>query len=427
MAKRGLGLPLGPGGKIVQGELETNSDGTAKWTYINDLNPLSAGFGDRSTFTSTKDADGKWGWTPTTSTSVQNLSTATGISATQITDSLYKTPATQTVLNGQRVNLLGGLTAAKKVDPTLPNTGGTTTNPNTPVDQTSAAAGGPTDTGNPIEGTKTSEFGYFVYPTGLGSTKQDVIKFSMLKYSPSGLRGGERTAPKSRTIGTVVLPIPNGISDTNSVDWGQNTLNAVEAAVAAAAFTSITEGLGKGIKEAGDSFKEFLGEGETKKGVAALFTSAAVGTGAQVLARTSGSVINPNLELLFNGPQLRPFQFTFKLSARSKDEAKEIIKILNFFKRGMSPIRTESNLFLKAPNTFKIQYLHRPQGETADHPYIGRIKECALQSVTTSYTPEGQYATFSDGVMVSYQITMQFSELEPIFNDDYNELTGIGF
>lgn len=427
MAKRGLGLPLGPGGKIVQGELETNSDGTAKWTYINDLNPLSAGFGDRSTFTSTKDADGKWGWTPTTSTSVQNLSTATGISATQITDSLYKTPATQTVLNGQRVNLLGGLTAAKKVDPTLPNTGGTTTNPNTPVDQTSAAAGGPTDTGNPIEGTKTSEFGYFVYPTGLGSTKQDVIKFSMLKYSPSGLRGGERTAPKSRTIGTVVLPIPNGISDTNSVDWGQNTLNAVEAAVAAAAFTSITEGLGKGIKEAGDSFKEFLGEGETKKGVAALFTSAAVGTGAQVLARTSGSVINPNLELLFNGPQLRPFQFTFKLSARSKDEAKEIIKILNFFKRGMSPIRTESNLFLKAPNTFKIQYLHRPQGETADHPYIGRIKECALQSVTTSYTPEGQYATFSDGVMVSYQLTMQFQELEPIFNDDYEEIEGIGY
>ena len=62
-----------------------------------------------------------------------------------------------------------------------------------------------------------------------------------------------------------------------------------------------------------------------------------------------------------------------------------------------------------------------------DHQFIGRIKECALQSITTNYTPEGQYATFNDGVMVSYQITMQFSELEPIFNDDYNELTGIGY
>jgi hypothetical protein len=36
-----------------------------------------------------------------------------------------------------------------------------------------------------------------------------------------------------------------------------------------------------------------------------------------------------------------------------------------------------------------------------------------------SYTPEGQYATFNDGAMVSYQITMQFQELEPIFNEDY--------
>jgi hypothetical protein len=285
----------------------------------------------------------------------------------------------------------------------------------------------PADTGNPIGGTKTKEFGSFVYPEGLGNTKQDVVKFSMLQYSPSGLRGGERTKPESRTIGTVVLPIPNGISDTNSVDWGQNSLNAVEAAAAAAAFTSITEGLGKGIKEAGDSFKEFLGEGETKTGVAALFTSAAVGTaGAQVLARTSGSVINPNMELLFNGPQLRPFQFTFKLSARSEGESKQIIKILNFFKRGMSAIKTESNLFLKAPNTFKIQYLHLGQNGQ-DHPYIGRIKECALQSVTTSYTPEGQYATFSDGVMVSYQLTMQFQELEPIFNNDYAGIDGIGY
>jgi hypothetical protein len=285
----------------------------------------------------------------------------------------------------------------------------------------------PANTGNPIGGTKTKEFGNFIYPIGLGKTKQDVVKFSMLQYSPSGLRGGERTAPKSRTIGTVVLPIPNGISDTNSVDWGQSSLNAVEAAAAAAAFTSITDGLGKGIKEAGDSFNKFLGEGETKKGVAALFTSAAVGTaGAQVLSRTSGSVINPNLELLFNGPQLRPFQFTFKLSARSEDESKEIIKILNFFKRGMSPMKTDTNLFLKAPNTFNIQYLHLGRSGN-DHPYIGRIKECALQSVTTNYTPEGQYATFSDGVMVSYQLTMQFQELEPVFNNDYDGIEGIGF
>jgi hypothetical protein len=209
-------------------------------------------------------------------------------------------------------------------------------------------------------------------------------------------------------------------------------MNALEAAMAAAAFTGITEGLGAGVESFGKSLSAAVGEDKTGRGIGAAFAGAATGTnGNAILSRAEGAVVNPNLELLFNGPQLRPFQFTFKLSARSKDESKQIIKILNFFKRGMSPIKTESNLFLKAPNTFKIQYLHLGQNGQ-DHPYIGRIKECALQSVTTSYTPEGQYATFSDGVMVSYQLIMQFQELEPIFNSDYvddagNELSGIGF
>jgi hypothetical protein len=75
-----------------------------------------------------------------------------------------------------------------------------------------------------------------------------------------------------------------------------------------------------------------------------------------------------------------------------------------------------------------LQYLHRGK----QHNYLNKFKECALQSFSVDYTPEGQYATFTDGAMVSYQITMQFSELEPVFNDDYKNAdndpdTEIGF
>jgi hypothetical protein len=304
---------------------------------------------------------------------------------------------------------------------------------------------GPPESGNVREGTKTgpNSFGNFVYPEGIRNSKQDVIKFTMLEYKPSGVgafqpagksaresltKGIPTKDPGDRIIlGSVVLPIPNNISDTNSMNWGSDDMNALEAALAAAAFTGITGGIGEGVQSFGKSMEAFVGDDKSGKALGATFAAAAVrGNNAEILSRAEGAVINPNLELLFNGPQLRPFNFTFKLAAREKKESDNIIKILNFFKRGSSAIRTESNLFLKAPHTFHIQYLHMGQsGE--DHPFIGRIKECALQSITTSYTPEGQYATFSDGVMVSYQITMQFSELEPIFNDDYNELTGIGF
>ena len=312
-------------------------------------------------------------------------------------------------------------------------------NPNG-ADPAASVPAGPAESGKAAGGTKTGadSFGDFVYPEGIRNSKQDVIKFTMLEYKPSGTgatqsagqsdRKTKNGIPVDRTIlGSVVLPIPNNISDTNSMNWGSDTMNALEAGLAAAAFTGITEGIGKGVETLGAGFQAGADDPATKRAIGAAFAGAAVGgNSAAILSRAEGAVINPNLELLFNGPQLRPFNFTFKLAARSKKESEQIIKILNFFKRGSSAIRTQSNLFLKAPHTFGIQYLHLGQsGE--DHQFIGRIKECALQSITTNYTPEGQYATFNDGVMVSYQITMQFSELEPIFNDDYNELTGIGF
>ena len=293
-------------------------------------------------------------------------------------------------------------------------------------------------TGESVSGTfdKENQFGNLKYPANLANDKQDAIKFSMLKYLPSGVgatqpggesaRGGLKSGiPKGREIiGTTVLPIPNAISDSNLVSWGEDNMDAVKAALSAAAFSAITGGFSKGMENAGASLQAFAGESATGSFAAGTFAAAAAGgEGSKLLSRATGQVINPNLELLFNAPQLRPFSFTFKLAARSKEEGQTILKILRFFKQGMSPIKTESNLFLKAPNTFKIQYLKG----TTDNPNIGRIKECALQSVITSYTPEGQYATFSDGVMVSYSLQLSFTELEPIFNSDYEGLPGIGY
>ena len=253
--------------------------------------------------------------------------------------------------------------------------------------------------------------GALIYPEDLGATSQDRIKFDMLD-------------DKKKIVGTAFLAIPSGISDTNACNWGENSLNAAQQALAATAFKGITKGVGAGIEEFGKSLDKALGDKKTATSFAALFAANAVSTdAAALLSRTSGIVLNPNMQLLFNGPTLRPFSFTFKMSARSQSEAKIIITILNFFKRGMSSIKTKSNLFLKAPHTFKIeyQYLGKP------HPYIGKIKECALQSITTNYTPEGQYATYVDGYMVSYEIQMQFQELEPIFNNDYESTSEIGY
>lgn len=267
------------------------------------------------------------------------------------------------------------------------------------------------------------------YPSNLQIQHQDVIQFNMLNYekrsfTESGNNNlgsfNERSNYTSRIIGKVILPIPGGISDTNAVTWGSDSLPAAKKALADFANSIITGGAESGANTAERQVGQASASStEIQQGIAAYFTEQAIGA-TNILSRTQGAVQNPNMELLFSGPSLRPFSFTFKLSARGVDDREQIRQIIRFFKQGMAVQRTASQLFLKAPNTFKIRYLHKGN----DHPYINHIKECALQSFTVNYTPEGNYMTFADGLMTSYEISMQFQELEPIFNDDYSKLPG---
>ena len=53
-----------------------------------------------------------------------------------------------------------------------------------------------------------------------------------------------------------------------------------------------------------------------------------------------------------------------------------------------------------------------------EHPFLNKIKPCAMRGFNVDYTPGGSYMTYGDGSMTSYQVSMQFAELEPIYNDD---------
>ena len=263
------------------------------------------------------------------------------------------------------------------------------------------------------------------FPIDMPSTR-DTIKFKMMEYRPSGFGTGDSigqagTRAKGKIIGSVLLPIPAGISDTNSVGWGQDSMSPIQAAGAAVAMGIIdedqkTDGMGQ-ISAALEKIK--ANNPEVRKGLEGMITGAATGLNQQALQRGEGMIMNPNMELLFNGPSLRSFGFTFKLSPRSPQEAQKVIQIIRFFKQGMAVIRSESEFFLKAPHTFQLEYLNAG----SPHKYLNKFKECALQNATVQYTPDGNYNTFSDGVMNSYSMQLTFNELEPIFNDDYEKDT----
>lgn len=219
-------------------------------------------------------------------------------------------------------------------------------------------------------------------------------------------------------IGDVFLPIQDKIQDTNAVTWGDGTLNDLQRRIANLSYNMMSDNnvqVDESLNAMTSLIKDSSAGGVGDLG--RLYLAEQIIGVQGLFSRATGKVLNPNLELLFSTPTLRPFTFNFKLSPRDKEEGEEVKKIIRFFKQGMAPRIQENNLFLNAPYVFAIKYM---MGNRKEHEGIGKIKRCALQNCTVDYTPNNTYMTYQDGTMVSYNINMTFQEILPIYDIDYD-------
>ena len=231
------------------------------------------------------------------------------------------------------------------------------------------------------------------------------------------------------SLGKVFLPMqPEGLAEGNGVDWQNGTANALEVGALKTAQAGIMGALEPGNVVANVAKKTMetgLSEGESllknsgvsNNDIASFFASRAVGNNS-LFTRATGKVLNPNLELLFNGPRLREFNYNFRFTPREEREAREIRRIIKFFKKNMAPQRVPSKLFLKTPNVFKLKYIFKGGRQ---HPFLNKIKMCALTQFNVTYAPDGSYMTYDDGSMTAYNVSMSFGELNPIYEGDYDD------
>jgi len=255
----------------------------------------------------------------------------------------------------------------------------------------------------------------------------DFVTFTAHEYTAGDLTsttGAERVGPRKESI---TLPIIPNIEETNGIEWGEDKLNEIQrmgAEIAAKTMDSdnIGEALTNLTSGTAQAVNELIADNPgLKDRLIAHFAGQAVG--ANILGRTTGAVLNPNLELLFKGPQLRTFNFTFRLRPRYEDEARMCKQIIRSFKRNMHVQRGTSGLFLTTPNIFKIKYYWKG----GEHPYMNRLKPCALTNFKVGYTPDNNYMTYSDGSMTGFDINMSFSEIVPIYADQIDGSGGTGF
>lgn len=259
----------------------------------------------------------------------------------------------------------------------------------------------------------------------------DYVTFSAYEYQAGALTSRTGVNRLGTPQERITFPILPNIEETNGIEWGEDKLNEVQRLAAGVAMRAIDAGgtgdVGKALTEltsgTAGAINELLNNNPgIRDAIIAHFAGQAVG--ANVLGRTQGAVLNPNLELLFKGPKLRTFNFNFKLRPRYDKESDMCKDIIRAFKRNMHPKRSSGELFLKTPNIFKINYYFN---DGQEHPFMNRLKPCALTNFRVNYTPDNNYMTYSDGGMTGYDLTLSFSEIVPIYADQINGSGGTGF
>ena len=251
---------------------------------------------------------------------------------------------------------------------------------------------------------------------------QDAIKFTIRDFKPREWDKDQPGVLKERdrsnaalhkfNMGSVILPISSGIKDSNRMGWGEGKITAAEAVGAQLALAAF-----EGADAAGNMMKNLandIGASDAASTAAQAIAGNIAGVGGQLIRR-QGSVMNPNVELLFEKPELRSFKFDFSLSPRNVKEAQTVKQIIRLFKQSSAPRRTIKGYFLRTPLIYQIEYINNAYN-------LNRFKECALTEFSTDYTPNNNYSTFRDGTMTQYKISLSFTELDPIFNDDYDTL-----
>tara|TARA_B100000900_G_scaffold325334_1_gene285153 strand:- start:275 stop:1678 length:1404 start_codon:yes stop_codon:yes gene_type:complete len=306
----------------------------------------------------------------------------------------------------------------------------------------SAVGGGilayPLDIDTDQDHMKITRYEYF-RPPDINNPQNRADYFSKKTSGP----GGKDLLSTSNREGSIILPMPK-VVDTNGAEWGESKVNVFGLAVGELAAAA---GLGEiGSKK----FSKFNAKGAAKQiekdarkaldkredldlggkkgsfgdGAQLLMASAVTGVanaaGANIsqnefLARTGGRVLNPNAELLFEGPVLRDFNFDFTMIARSRDEGDEIRKIIRFLKVGMAP-RYQNQVFLRTPKIFKLEY----KRGNRDLNTVNRFNPSglALRTLAVDYAPNGYWSAYQDSQPIALRMSLNFAELKPIYDDD---------
>lgn len=240
----------------------------------------------------------------------------------------------------------------------------------------------------------------------------------------------------------ILLPLPSEMRDDTAVGYTNMDLNTVG---------DLTNGQGGmmagiGMRKAGDVisggaanllgaaggagagalFGEQFGnaaQGNIQETVGDLFPPDQV---ASALQQSMGMAPNPNPSVMFTGPQLREFSFSWTFYPKNAKESANLKRMIETLKGHALPSNSMGGTaaILTYPSMCQMNFYPWDSGGVGSWGWssksIIRMKKCVMASVNANYTPSNVPAFFhGTNAPVAVQLSINLKEIEYMLANDY--------
>ncbi len=252
-----------------------------------------------------------------------------------------------------------------------------------------------------------------------------------------------KTVPEN----TVLLPIPENIEVSDNLNWTDSEVGAI-GRFAPEVVENLTGAEGGNLAESVQTLARVGKVSLIKKLIAQMGVDPNAAT-----QNIGGRIINPYVEQVFGGINLRQFNFEWKLVPRNRGEHEAIQKIITYLRAAAMPDTSDtfsdatssittadiasivdSNVddtsdfqnterWLTVPKLFHLQW-RQPSGRSLTS--LPKIKKCVCKNISVTYTPDAVWATHllddnGNPAPVAYNLRMDFGETEIIKSSDVSQ------
>lgn len=268
-----------------------------------------------------------------------------------------------------------------------------------------------------------------------------------------------RPKQKGNDLARISLYMPDSLSINHNANYSDVSMTDTLGylGLAASAYSDIK---GKSASEIANFLpRSSLGKDVASRvlgGIANKIPGSSGGGAEDAIRNALGIYVNPQIQLIYKGINLRDFSLNFTFTPKSAQEAQTTKNIIDTFTYysvpgiGSSMLGSQPGQYLTPPQLFKIKFIFLGQNGAAGsisnvfssalsnlglnslttsnatdiikngkQAKVMTVSECVLTSVSVDYAPNG-WAAFNDGHPVQTTLSLNFQETEIMTKDKVN-------